>query len=431
MANVLIEENTLKAIGNAIRAKTGKTDLILPKDMASEIGGITGGSGDSSDLVKYVTFMSEDGTTELFKMPVLSGDDCKDAVEHGDIDAPTKESTTTTNYTYNGWSLVSGGVADSAALQNVTEDRTVYASYAESVRYYTVNFYTEVGALYETVYVTYGGTATPTVEPSKSGYSFDGWSPSNENITVNMDCYAVWIEAITFAGGSWEDIARVCEAGEASKYFSIGDVREVEWITQANTTIKTQFQIIGIDHDDLSDSSGKAGITVASVPVINKTAFVFSSSYGTPNKNTCWKDCSARSVLNENVYNGLPEELKVHIKEVKKISNGTPANGNTLEETNDKVWILSLTELGKDVAANYVSGQGVPYEFLANSLVNRRKYSQNADGTITSETEAYFTRSSSSYSIGVSYCMVTSEGVPVQTNAIMASELNYPICFCI
>lgn len=50
MANVLIEENTLSAIGNAIRAKTGKTDLILPSDMATEIAKITGGGGDSSEL---------------------------------------------------------------------------------------------------------------------------------------------------------------------------------------------------------------------------------------------------------------------------------------------------------------------------------------------------------------------------------------------
>ena len=43
MANVLIEENTMSAIGNAIRAKTKKTDLIYPADMAEEIDGIVGG----------------------------------------------------------------------------------------------------------------------------------------------------------------------------------------------------------------------------------------------------------------------------------------------------------------------------------------------------------------------------------------------------
>ena len=32
MANVLIEETTMSAIGDAIRAKTGKTEGILPAD---------------------------------------------------------------------------------------------------------------------------------------------------------------------------------------------------------------------------------------------------------------------------------------------------------------------------------------------------------------------------------------------------------------
>lgn len=41
MANVLIDANVMSNIGNAIRSKTGKNDLILPKDMASEIKSIT------------------------------------------------------------------------------------------------------------------------------------------------------------------------------------------------------------------------------------------------------------------------------------------------------------------------------------------------------------------------------------------------------
>ena len=52
MANVLIEESTMSNIANAIRSKTGKADLILPKDMASEIEGIEAGGSD--DLLNKV-----------------------------------------------------------------------------------------------------------------------------------------------------------------------------------------------------------------------------------------------------------------------------------------------------------------------------------------------------------------------------------------
>lgn len=43
MSKLFIEEQTLTSIGNAIRSKTGKTDLINPAAMAGEIEGISGG----------------------------------------------------------------------------------------------------------------------------------------------------------------------------------------------------------------------------------------------------------------------------------------------------------------------------------------------------------------------------------------------------
>jgi len=45
MAKVFIEETTLTSIGDAIRAKTGGSELIAPLDMADEISGITTGGG--------------------------------------------------------------------------------------------------------------------------------------------------------------------------------------------------------------------------------------------------------------------------------------------------------------------------------------------------------------------------------------------------
>ena len=45
MAKVFIEETTLTAIGDAIRGKTGKTELIDPANMSTEIASITTGGG--------------------------------------------------------------------------------------------------------------------------------------------------------------------------------------------------------------------------------------------------------------------------------------------------------------------------------------------------------------------------------------------------
>lgn len=52
MAKVFIEESSLTAIGEAIRSKTGKTELLSPASMATEITSITtGGGGDVEEIV--------------------------------------------------------------------------------------------------------------------------------------------------------------------------------------------------------------------------------------------------------------------------------------------------------------------------------------------------------------------------------------------
>ena len=51
MSKLVINDSTLTAIGDAIREKTGKTDLIAPGDMPAEIGSITTGGGEVEPIV--------------------------------------------------------------------------------------------------------------------------------------------------------------------------------------------------------------------------------------------------------------------------------------------------------------------------------------------------------------------------------------------
>ena len=55
MSKVFINESTLTAIGDAIRDKTGKSDLMSPTDMPTEISGISGGSGDLPEEALNIT----------------------------------------------------------------------------------------------------------------------------------------------------------------------------------------------------------------------------------------------------------------------------------------------------------------------------------------------------------------------------------------
>ena len=63
MSKVFIEESTLTAIGNAIRGKTGGTDLIAPLNMPTEINGISTGGGTTLPEEAY---MITGNCTQLF-----------------------------------------------------------------------------------------------------------------------------------------------------------------------------------------------------------------------------------------------------------------------------------------------------------------------------------------------------------------------------
>ena len=82
MAKIFIEESTLSAIGNSIRAKTGKANMIPPLNMPAEIESIqTGGGAAPSAKWNDVTFIDYDGSVlysyslgeaqELTELPAL------------------------------------------------------------------------------------------------------------------------------------------------------------------------------------------------------------------------------------------------------------------------------------------------------------------------------------------------------------------------
>lgn len=52
MSKVFIEESTLTAIGDAIRGKTGESELLAPLDMPAAIEGIVSGGGDDVDITQ-------------------------------------------------------------------------------------------------------------------------------------------------------------------------------------------------------------------------------------------------------------------------------------------------------------------------------------------------------------------------------------------
>ena len=111
MAKIFIEESTLSAIGNSIRAKTGKTNMIPPLNMPAEIESIQtgGGSGPSAPVsANDVTFYDYDGT--IVASYTLSQAQALTALPDG----PTHE-----GLTFQGWNYTLEKVKASTRSMNV------------------------------------------------------------------------------------------------------------------------------------------------------------------------------------------------------------------------------------------------------------------------------------------------------------------------
>ena len=339
-----------------IREHSGKTDAIKSGDLAAEIE-VIAGSGGSVEGVHFVTFKNEDGAKELYKRPVADGDNCADIVVRGLIDKPTKEMTDAEVYTYSGWSMTSGGAASSSALENVTEDRTVYAAFTATARTYAARFYDDAGALMQESQVAYGTQATPP-DTTKKGYSFAGWTPSDLTIYGDTDFVGKWAELINFSGGAWSDIVDVCESGNAANVFNVGDTRTV-----VNGDYSLTFRIIGIDFDNLADGSGKAGITIGvtnsdGTPVMSKYIGASTWQYSTLRTT----DASAFAAM-------LPSEVTESVKQITKNTVTQPKGPYeySMQTTEDTYFIPSREEVsGYSGTASMSEGLGI-YEGLDTS----------------------------------------------------------------
>ena len=107
-----------------------------------QTGKNAGGGGGSSADVRYVTFMSYDGTEEHGRLPVAVGYDCPNPKF-----TVTRESTAQYNFVHDAWATKPNGATDANALKAVTEDRVVYATFISVLRSYTITFCDEDGTV--------------------------------------------------------------------------------------------------------------------------------------------------------------------------------------------------------------------------------------------------------------------------------------------
>ncbi len=341
-------------------AGTEEMNLLLD-DINGEIIGET---------LYHVTFIGADGS-ELCVVPVYDNYDCQNPVLNGTIERPTKPSTEYLNFTFSGWSETEGGEASYSALKNITGNKTVYAAFTESTRYYTVRFF-DGSKLLKTMQTEFGGSLE--YNYSKIGHTFEGWQPEPLNITEDMDCYAQMIES-NFSSNSWETIAEISASGNASQHYSIGDEREITLNYSDGTSEKVILQIAGFGVDDIN-SSQKAGISI-----IAKNALKTPKVWNTVEKPTILTGANAytaegfigselKTYLDTVVYNALPGDLTSRIKTVQKHYNYyTGVNSDAEAFLYMALFVPSMYEITG--IASYSDENGFRYSGLYNSESKR------------------------------------------------------------
>lgn len=263
---------------------------------------------------------------------------------------PTKAETSEYTYTFAGWNTnSSASTADANALTNVTADRTVYAIFTAVSKGYTVYFYNGETLLETVTGVPSGGTATYTgATPTKSGYIFDGWNPSNTNITADTSCYAQFKEDEMYESitDTWSEIIANIGNGTYSTRYQVGDTKKIDLGTEGEIIM----QVVGIDADDLADNSGKAPMTWISKQLL-KTSHRMNPSYSSGKEGTGalggWEKTEMRSWLKNTVKPLIPETVRTAIKPVKKYTRICNVSGTSVNNvlTTDDVWIPSHQEV--------------------------------------------------------------------------------------
>ena len=109
-----------------------------------------------------------------------------------------------------------------------------------------------------------------------------------------------------------------------------------EWSVKLTNGETMDYRIIGINHDDLADGNGKAGLTFLDVAVIAN----IKACMNVENTNVGgWEVSELRSKMNSGeIWNLMPADFQSKIVSVIKTTDNV--------KTNDKLFLLSATEMG-------------------------------------------------------------------------------------
>lgn len=218
---------------------------------------------------------------------------------------------------------------------------------------------------------------------------------------------------------TWEEIAKIAETVSNNKKIT-NNTQEFTLMYQKNqyrigvgdyTTLNgKKVRILGFNHDKLTFSdaygAGKnniyAGISFEFVDFITNEAI-----NSTDTNADGWEACQLRETLNSTTIDSL--ENKEYIKEVNKDYIKTYNDSDSVETSNDKLWLLSCSEVWDNGYANgygYASAkEGEQYKYY-NSI--NATYNSNNTKLIKNSYDWYLR--SPHYNSSITFCFIHANG---------------------
>lgn len=231
---------------------------------------------------------------------------------------------------------------------------------------------------------------------------------------AEISSYAQAISNVT--GVTNDTTAMYIDYGSVHRKISIGDQ-----VTIGVNNVNYAFDVIGFNHDDLTDSmaygkatvSGKAGMTLQMADCLAGKARMNSSATNSGG----WESCVMRESNMATYFSQLTSAWQDAVKQVNKLSSAGNKS-TTIKTTSDKLFLLSEVEIFGSTTYSK-SGEGSQYAYYkaGNSKVKK------ANGS----TSFWWERSPCG-SNSAGFCMVSSNGTASNNAASNSNGVAFAFC---
>lgn len=212
-----------------------------------------------------------------------------------------------------------------------------------------------------------------------------------------------------FANNTWEQIIAACHNNEVPETWKVADQK-----TMAIGGVDYLIDIIGKNHDDYSDGSGKAPLTFQ----LHDCYKIAKAMHSTAANTMGWTKCSMRVEHLPIILKQMPADVQSGIREVNKIS-ASGGRSTSLVTTEDGLFLLSEVEVFGN-AINSHSGEGTQYDYYKAGKSTVKNFNGNAydwwERSPTADSTRY-------------YCNVKSTGSAVNTTANVTRGVAFGFCF--